>query len=119
MRVSSARWLKRNEKDPYVIAAKKAGLASRAAYKLLEIDAKTNLLANANIIVDLGASPGGWSTIAAQGNPTQIIAVDKAPFTVPEGVTPITADLTTPIALEKISQIICGPSGYCAERCGA
>jgi len=107
-RASSARWLKRNEKDPYVIAAKKAGFSSRAAYKLLEIDAKTNLLKNARIIIDLGASPGGWSSVIASGNALQIIAVDKVPFTPPANVTFINADLDTPLALEQINEIIRG-----------
>tara|TARA_R110002124_G_C8959456_1_gene513940 strand:- start:1661 stop:2401 length:741 start_codon:yes stop_codon:yes gene_type:complete len=65
-KISSTRWLQRHLNDPYVQRSKIDGMRSRAAYKLLEIDEKYNLLRKGQRIVDLGAAPGGWSQVAAK-----------------------------------------------------
>src|SRR6186997_3217416 len=64
--VSQKRWLERQLNDPYVARAKREGLRSRAAFKLIEIDDKHRLLKAGGRVVDLGAAPGGWSEIAAK-----------------------------------------------------
>src|SRR5215475_12436300 len=64
--VSQKRWLERQLNDPYVARAKREGLRSRAAFKLIEIDDKYHLLKPGGRVVDLGAAPGGWSEVAAQ-----------------------------------------------------
>lgn len=65
-KLSSKLWLERQLNDPYVAQAKRDGYRSRAAYKLLELDAKYRLLKINQSVVDLGAAPGGWSQIAAK-----------------------------------------------------
>jgi 23S rRNA (uridine2552-2'-O)-methyltransferase len=65
-KLSSKLWLERQLNDPYVAQAKRDGLRSRAAYKLIEIDDKYKLLKPGMTVVDLGAAPGGWSQIAAK-----------------------------------------------------
>ena len=66
MKSSSKRWLQRHVSDAYVRKAKEKGYRSRAAFKLLEIDAKEKLLRPGMTVLDLGAAPGGWSQVAAQ-----------------------------------------------------
>lgn len=66
MKLSSKLWLDRQLNDPYVQQAKKDGLRSRAAYKIIEIDDKYRFLKPGQSVVDLGAAPGGWSQIAAR-----------------------------------------------------
>jgi 23S rRNA (uridine2552-2'-O)-methyltransferase len=75
---SSARWLQRQLNDPYVIAAKKDGYRSRAAYKLLQLDERYGLLKKGLAVVDLGAAPGGWTQVLlnALGPSGQVLAVD-------------------------------------------
>ena len=78
---SSQRWLERQLNDPYVAAAKREGMRSRAAYKLKEIDARHHLLKAGQRVVDLGAAPGGWSQIAAESVKSldgkgQVVAID-------------------------------------------
>ena len=63
-KISSTRWLQRQLNDPYVLKAKSNGYKSRAAFKLLEIDEKFDLLKVGMTIIDLGCSPGGWSQVA-------------------------------------------------------
>jgi hypothetical protein len=43
------------------------GYRSRASYKLMEMDDKDHLIRCGDVIVDLGAAPGGWSQVAARG----------------------------------------------------
>src|SRR6185436_16697511 len=65
-KLSSKLWLERQLNDPYVAQARRDGLRSRAAYKLIEIDDKYHFLKPGISVVDLGAAPGGWSQIAAR-----------------------------------------------------
>ena len=79
---SSHRWLKQHFNDPYVKRAQKEGLRSRSAYKLLEIQEKTKLIKSGMNIVDLGASPGGWSQLASGivGTTGKVYALDILPM---------------------------------------
>src|ERR1019366_6919592 len=61
LKLSSKLWLERQLNDPYVAQAKREGLRSRAAFKLIEIDDKYHFLKPGIMGVDLGAAPGGWS----------------------------------------------------------
>jgi 23S rRNA (uridine2552-2'-O)-methyltransferase len=62
---SSTAWLRRQQSDPYVAEARRLGYRSRAAFKLIEIDDRFHLLRRGLRVVDLGASPGGWTQVAA------------------------------------------------------
>lgn len=64
--LAQRQWLERQLNDPYVARAKREGLRSRAAYKLMEIDDKHRFLKPGGKVVDLGAAPGGWSQVAAK-----------------------------------------------------
>ena len=78
MAKSSKQWLQRHVTDPYVRKAREQGYRSRAAFKLLEIDAKERIFHAGQTIVDLGAAPGGWSQVAAQkvGRTGKVVAID-------------------------------------------
>lgn len=92
--ISSTAWLNRQLNDPYVVAAKKEGYRSRAAYKLMQMNERFKLLRPGMRVVDLGAAPGGWSQIAADllGGKGQVIALDILPMDPLEGVTVFHAD---------------------------
>lgn len=62
--LASTLWLERQLNDPFVIAAKKAGYRSRAAWKLTQIDDRYHLLRQGARVLDLGATPGGWTQVA-------------------------------------------------------
>jgi len=93
---SSQTWLKRHFDDPYVKEAQKAGYRSRAVFKLLEIQEKDRILKPGQVVVDLGAAPGGWSEIAVPlvGKQGDIIAMDILEMEPIEGVTFIQGDFT-------------------------
>jgi 23S rRNA (uridine2552-2'-O)-methyltransferase len=93
---SSQTWLKRHFDDPYVKEAQKAGYRSRAVFKLLEIQEKDRILKPGQVVVDLGAAPGGWSEFAVPlvGKQGDIIAMDILEMEPIEGVTFIQGDFT-------------------------
>jgi 23S rRNA (uridine2552-2'-O)-methyltransferase len=101
---SSAAWLNRQASDPFVAEAKRRGLRSRAALKLEEIDRKLRLFRPGMVVVDLGASPGSWSQIAAGlvGARGRIIAADLLPIAPLPLVTALQMDLTAAGAIERI-----------------
>lgn len=65
-------------KDAFYRRAKKEGYRSRAAYKLLELNQRFNLIRPGDRVVDLGAAPGGWLQVASQltGKNGKVIGVD-------------------------------------------
>jgi 23S rRNA (uridine2552-2'-O)-methyltransferase len=91
---SSKQWLRRHVSDPYVRGAKARGYRSRAAFKLLQIDAEERLLRPGMMVVDLGAAPGGWSQVAAENVKPggRVVAVDLLPIAPISGVTVLKGD---------------------------
>ena len=88
---ASARWLERQLNDPYVAQARREGFRSRAAFKLIEIDDKHKLFKPGQLIVDLGAAPGGWSQVAAarvgaRESRGRVVAIDLLDMDPIEGV---------------------------------
>jgi len=75
---SSRRWMQRHLNDEYVQRAQREGFRSRAAYKLLELQEKDHLIKPGQVVVDLGAAPGGWSQVAGQlvGRSGMMFAMD-------------------------------------------
>ena len=102
---SSARWLTRQINDPYVKKAKADGYRSRAAYKLLELDEKFDLLKGVERAVDLGIAPGGWSQVVRQRSAkARVVGIDLLPTEPIEGVTIFEMDFMSdaaPAALEE------------------
>ena len=112
-RLSSTLWLQRQLNDPYVAQAKREGFRSRAAFKLSEIDEKYGLLQPGQVIVDLGAAPGGWSQVAADrvkstdGHGT-VVAIDISEMGAIPGVNVIHADFMADDAPRRIIELLGG-----------
>lgn len=81
-KASSTRWLNWHLNDHYANLAKQEGYCSRASYKLLEINAKFQLIKPGFTVIDLGAAPGGWVQVTHKlvGPQGQIIGVDLLPI---------------------------------------
>lgn len=101
-KISSTMWIERQLNDPYVQRAKADGYRSRAAYKLIEIDERYNILARGQTVVDLGAAPGGWSQVAAKRTrataAAPVVAIDILPMDPIEGVIILTEDFAADAA---------------------
>jgi 23S rRNA (uridine2552-2'-O)-methyltransferase len=53
-------WLRERRREPYYRLAKRVGYRSRAAFKLLQASKRKGLIQRGDVVVDLGAYPGGW-----------------------------------------------------------
>jgi len=93
---SSRRWMHEHLSDEFVKKAQKEGYRSRAVYKLLEIIEKNKIIKNGDIVLDLGAAPGGWSQVAAKfvGSSGKVIASDILPIDKINGVAFLQGDFT-------------------------
>ncbi|MBN2734760.1 MAG: RlmE family RNA methyltransferase [Methanomicrobiaceae archaeon] len=81
--------------DRYYRKSKTEGYRSRAAYKILEIQDKFNIIREDDNVVDLGAAPGSWSQVIRGMTDGQVIAVDLNQITPIENVITIRGDFTT------------------------
>lgn len=107
---TSKQWMSEHVNDPFVQLAQKEGYRSRAAYKLLEIDEKDKLLKSGMVVVDLGATPGGWSQIAARkvGDSGKVIALDLLPLHPIHGVEFIQGDFREDDVLAQLEKSLGG-----------
>ena len=96
--------------DPYVQLARKEGWRSRAAFKLLEIDDRDRLLRSGEVVVDLGAAPGGWSQVAARrvGAGGLVIALDLLEMEPVHGVDFIQGDFRDDGILARLEERLAG-----------
>jgi len=93
-----------DRQDYYYWEAKKKGYRSRAAFKLLQMNKTFKLIKKGSKVLDLGASPGGWSQVVAELG-AEVVAVDIIPMQPIEGVTFIQGDITQEETLEKIKAV--------------
>ncbi len=107
---TSKAWMMRHVNDPYVKLATAEGMRSRAAYKLLQINEKDHLLKSGMVVVDLGATPGGWSQVAARiiGPAGRVIAIDLLEMTGLPGVTFLQADFSEDAGLAALERELAG-----------
>ena len=84
--------------------SQKEGYRSRAVYKLSEIDQKDRLIISGDVILDLGAAPGGWSQYAATrvGVAGRVFAIDILPIAPIKGVVIVQGDLATESLLREL-----------------
>ena len=71
-------WVRRHKRDYYYRKAKREDLRSRASFKLLEAVEKYNFMKLGDVVVDLGAAPGGWLQISRRivGESGFVLGVD-------------------------------------------
>ncbi|KAI6867540.1 hypothetical protein KC343_g2581 [Hortaea werneckii] len=105
---SSSRWKTRQSNDSYAREAKVAGLKSRAAFKLLEINDKYRLFRPGDTVVDLGYAPGSWSQVAL--NRTQpggrVVGIDIIPAQPPRGVSTLQGDFLSGEIREELRRFV-------------
>ena len=108
-RTSNA-WLREHVNDPYVQRARAEGYRSRASFKLMEIDERDHLIRSGEVVVDLGATPGGWSQVAAkrmQGK-GRVIALDLLEMDPLHGVEFIQGDFREDEVLAELERTLAG-----------
>ncbi len=102
--LSSTLWLDRQLNDPYVARAKREGYRSRAAYKMIELNEKFDLLKAGVRVVDLGCAPGGWTQVAVQQKAARVVGIDYLGMDTVAGATVLEKDFLdddAPAALKQ------------------
>ena len=104
------RWYSEKKREHFYKQAKKSGYRARSSYKLLQIQKKFNVLKSNDVVVDLGAAPGGWSQVAKKivGDNGVIVGVDLSYIRPIENIVFIKGDMTKIDNLNKISDAING-----------
>ena len=107
---SSGRWLKEHFDDPYVQKAQAEGRRSRASFKLEEVQAKDQLIKSGDVVVDLGAAPGGWTELVANwtGPTGRVFALDILAMDSVADVEIILGDFTEEAVLDRLMQSLNG-----------
>jgi 23S rRNA (uridine2552-2'-O)-methyltransferase len=107
---TSKAWMREHVNDPYVKRAQSEGYRSRAAFKLAQIAARDKLLRPGMNVVDLGAAPGGWAQVAAQGVVPggQVFAVDLLEMAPLSGVTIVRGDFHERDTLAELERLLAG-----------
>jgi 23S rRNA (uridine2552-2'-O)-methyltransferase len=107
---TSKAWMMEHVTDPYVQLAKHEGYRSRASYKLLEIIERDHLLKPGMRVVDLGATPGGWSQVVAQklAGQGKVIALDLLEMVPLAGVNFIQGDFRENAVLAELVKALDG-----------
>lgn len=103
-----------NRQDRLYKQAKEDGFSSRAAYKLIELNKRFNLIKRSQKVLDLGAWPGGWIQVAAPivGPNGLVIGIDLKEIDtqdVPAKIETIVGDVSDESILEQALSFADGP----------
>jgi 23S rRNA (uridine2552-2'-O)-methyltransferase len=99
-------WIHDRKREYYYKKAKAENYRSRATYKLVQANEKHQFIKRNDIVVDLGAAPGGWIQAARKltGKHGFVLGIDLKPiepFT-QEYVRTIVADIADPDIVQQI-----------------
>ncbi len=107
---SSHQWIQRHVNDEYVKRSQADGYRSRASYKLLEIQERDSLIQPGQVIVDLGAAPGGWSQVAVKlvGHKGRVLATDLLEMDPVQGVDFVQGDFREQAVVDELINLLDG-----------
>ena len=109
-RPTSKAWMQEHLTDEFVKRAQREGYRARSAYKLMEIDDRDKLIKPAMTVVDLGATPGGWSQLVVQRlhGKGRVIALDLLEMQALSGVEFLQGDFREESVLKKLEEMLSG-----------
>jgi 23S rRNA (uridine2552-2'-O)-methyltransferase len=102
----SRTWVIKQHRDQFFKKAKVLGYRSRAAFKLLELNKKFNFIKPNSNLLDIGATPGGWSQVASKiVTSGKVLAVDILPMEKIKNVNFINGDFLDETTQQQIKNI--------------
>ena len=103
-------WVRERKRDYYYRKAKEEEYRSRAAYKLLQAIKKYHFIEKGDVVIDLGAAPGGWLQVSQKivGQKGFVLGVDTKQTKPLEAsnVRLIVGDITDPETKMQIASIL-------------
>ena len=103
-------WIRKRKKEYYHRKAKKEKYRSRAAYKLLQAVKRYQFMKLGDVVVDLGAAPGGWIQASQKivGSKGFVLGVDLKqiqPFNLSD-VRTLIGDVRDPQVVQHIKELL-------------
>ncbi len=103
-------WIQERKRDYYYKKAKEEKYRSRAAYKLLQAVKKYKFISKGDVVVDLGAAPGGWIQAASKiiGKNGFVLGVDLKPIKpfLQNNIQTVIGDINEEETLQQILSIL-------------
>jgi len=102
------RWYKEKKREHYYKKAKQTGYRARSAFKLLQINNKFNIIKKNDLVIDLGAAPGGWSQVAKQivGENGTVVGIDLSSIKAIQGIVFLQGDMTQEESISRLRKVI-------------
>jgi len=99
---------RKGRSDAFQRKARREGYRARSTYKLKDIQNKSKIFKSGDIVLDLGAAPGGWSQVALEfiGEEGRLIGVDLQHILPLKGATFIQGDLRESEIREQLQEMI-------------
>lgn len=108
----------RRRKDPYYLAAKRAGYRSRSAFKIRQMAKDHKLLHGVDIVLELCSAPGGWTQILREINATlKIVAIDLDAMPPVQGVHFIQGSILDDDIITTAQELIGNPFDLVLSDC--
>ena len=102
------RWYSNKKSEHFYKEAKRSGYRARSAFKLKQIQNRFTVIKKNDIVIDLGAAPGGWSQVAKEivGENGSVIGIDLLPIRPIHGIIFLQGDITKNECIDQIKSII-------------
>jgi 23S rRNA (uridine2552-2'-O)-methyltransferase len=81
-------------RDKVYLKAKSEGYRSRAAFKLVEIQRRFDVIRPSDNVIDLGAAPGSWLQVARKLCDGKVLGIDLSPIPPIDGIMTIEGDFS-------------------------
>ncbi|MFH1013437.1 MAG: RlmE family RNA methyltransferase [Thermoplasmatota archaeon] len=104
------RWYTEKKREHYYREAKKQGYRARSSYKLKQIQQKFRIFQSGDVVVDLGAAPGGWSQVAKEyvGDAGFIVGIDLQWIVPIDGVVFLQGDIADASSIKTMEELLEG-----------
>lgn len=104
------RWADSHRRDAWRKMAKNSGYRARSAFKLLQIQERFGIIRKGDLVLDVGAHPGGWSQVSVEcvGEKGKVVGVDLEPCEPIEFCTFVVGDITEDETQEKVIEAFSG-----------
>lgn len=107
-------WVRERKREYYFRRAKEEKYRSRAAYKLLQAVRKYQFIRPGDVVVDLGAAPGGWMQASRRivGEEGFVLGVDVKPMEPIDSpnVRTLIGDVADPQTMEYMRELLPRPA---------
>lgn len=95
-----------DRRDTYYHRARESGFRSRASYKILEMQEKFGILKEGDLVLEIGASPGGWTQVIQEITGEPVVAVDIVKMDPIPGVIFVRGNLYDPTLENTLEEIL-------------